>query len=153
MRLSLPQFFTDSYRCMQMDTLVMNLLPRRVPRLANVSEHSDAMLSRYPPPGARFQKHIDNTARDGRCLTVLLYLNADWKPEWGGSLKLWPLKTGHIQGSLVTTAAQTLSRGGGLEPVELLPITGRLAMFYSDRVLHEVKCISPERFVYRGCCQ
>ncbi len=120
-----------------MDTLVMNLLPRRVPRLAHVSEHSDAMLSLYPP-SSRFQKHIDNTARDGRCLTVLLYLNVGWKPEWGGELRLWPLKTGQVQGSLVTTAAQTMSRGGDMEPVELLPIAGRLAMFYSDRVLHEV---------------
>ena len=121
-----------------MDTLVMNLLPRRVPRLAHVSEHSDAMLSIYPPPSGRFQKHIDNTARDGRCLTVLLYLNTGWTPEMGGALKLWPLKTGQVEGSLITTAAQTLSRGGGVEPVELPPIAGRLAMFYSDRVLHEV---------------
>eukprot|EP00951_Prasinocladus_malaysianus_P009703 scaffold70816_cov44-Prasinocladus_malaysianus.AAC.1 len=121
-----------------MDTLVMNLLPRRVPRLAHVSEHSDAMLSIYPPPGSRFQKHIDNTARDGRCLTVLLYLNPTWNPEWGGELRLWPLKTGDVRGSLITTAAQTLSRGEGAEPVDLLPYSGRLAMFYSDRVLHEV---------------
>jgi len=122
----------------RMDTLIMNLLPRRVPRLAHISEHSDAMLSIYPPPSGRFQKHIDNTARDGRCLTVLLYLNVGWKPEMGGALKLWPLKTGQVEGSLITTAAQTLSRGAGVEPVELLPIAGRLAMFYSDRVLHEV---------------
>eukprot|EP00873_Tetraselmis_striata_P043355 jgi/Tetstr1/463619/TSEL_008481.t1 len=122
----------------RMDTLVMSLLPRRVPRLAHVSEHSDAMLSLYPPPSGRFQKHIDNTARDGRCLTVLLYLNPGWEAASGGALRLWPLQTGHVQGSLITTAAQTLSRGEGAEPVDLLPVAGRLAMFYSDRVLHEV---------------
>lgn len=49
------------------------------------------MLSVYDGNGARFQRHIDNTARDGRRLTVLCYLNADWKMEDGGALQIFPI--------------------------------------------------------------
>ncbi len=39
---------------------------------------SDVMLAIYPGGGARFAKHIDNTANDGRRLTLLCYLNPNW---------------------------------------------------------------------------
>ena len=65
-------------------------LSTRVPRLKNVRARSDAMIGVYDGDGARFQRHIDNTARDGRRLTVLCYLNADWKMEDGGALEIYP---------------------------------------------------------------
>jgi Rps23 Pro-64 3,4-dihydroxylase Tpa1-like proline 4-hydroxylase len=46
------------------------------------------MIAKYSGDGARFQKHVDNTAEDGRRLTLLMYMNADWKQEEGGALRL-----------------------------------------------------------------
>merc|ERR1712032_546481 len=57
-----------------LDDFVLQHLARHCPMLAGVVERSDAMLATYEG-GARFVKHIDNTNRDGRCLTALLYLN------------------------------------------------------------------------------
>ena len=54
-----------------MDLLVMGCLSQHVDSLANINERTDAMLAVYPGKAARFTKHIDNTARDGRRLTVL----------------------------------------------------------------------------------
>ena len=42
------------------------------------------MLAVYPGGGTRFQRHIDNTAADGRRLTVLCYLNPGWDSASGG---------------------------------------------------------------------
>jgi hypoxia-inducible factor (prolyl hydroxylase) len=53
-----------------MDQLVLGELKKRVPRLARIKDRTDPMLAVYPGGGARFQKHVDNTARDGRRLTV-----------------------------------------------------------------------------------
>jgi len=46
------------------------------------------MLAIYPGGGSRFQKHVDNTARDGRRLTVLCYLNEAWDDANGGQLRV-----------------------------------------------------------------
>lgn len=45
------------------------------------------------PPGGRFDVHVDrNTTYSGgltRRLALLIYLNKDWKHEYGGQLELW----------------------------------------------------------------
>ena len=100
------------------DKLVVSELSKRVPeKLRNVSERSDPMLSIYPAVGARFQKHVDNTAEDGRALTVLCYLNDSWESSMGGQLRVF-----NKQGNAV----------------DVCPSGGRLAMFYADEVPHEV---------------
>eukprot|EP00622_Pseudochattonella_farcimen_P007256 FR743197.1.p2 GENE.FR743197.1~~FR743197.1.p2 ORF type:complete len:139 (+),score=14.88 FR743197.1:29-445(+) len=65
----------------------------------------------------RFQKHVDNTARDGRRLTVLCYLNPDWDPQDGGKLRVLEC---------------------GSSAVDVAPVGGRLAIFYADKMPHEV---------------
>ena len=65
-------------------------LSKRIPRLKHVHTRSDAMLAVYDGNGARFQRHIDNTAHDGRRLTVLCYLNPGWRMEDGGALEIFP---------------------------------------------------------------
>ena len=70
----------------------------------------------YPGRGSRFARHIDNTAGDGRRLTVLCYLNPSWSAKQGGALRLWP--------------------PDGSSPVDVLPTCGRLALFYSKTVPH-----------------
>merc|ERR1712173_352321 len=68
-----------------LDALVLGL--REAPtaphgaRCSHLENRSDAMLAVYPASGARFQRHVDNTAGDGRRLTVLCYLNESWGTE------------------------------------------------------------------------
>ena len=102
------------------DILIKQELPKLVPELDGVDAggRSDAMLAIYPPQ-ARFQKHIDNTANDGRRLTLLCYLNpGDWAKEKGGALRLFSPQC--------------------KDPVDVLPLCGRVAFFWSKTVAHEV---------------
>eukprot|EP00397_Hematodinium_sp_SG-2012_P016093 GEMP01016410.1.p1 GENE.GEMP01016410.1~~GEMP01016410.1.p1 ORF type:complete len:677 (+),score=129.33 GEMP01016410.1:482-2512(+) len=100
----------------QMDQFVLDFLaPTCCPGLI---ERSDAMLAVYPPNGARFQKHIDNTMRDGRKLTVMTYFNEQWDAEKGGNLIVYHPEEGAIR-------------------VE--PIAGRIVMFWSDKSKHAVE--------------
>jgi len=48
------------------------------------------MVACYPGQGSHYVKHVDNPNRDGRCITVIYYLNPDWRPETdGGALKIY----------------------------------------------------------------
>ena len=110
-----------------MDALVA-ALSRKVDRLSgvDVGMKSDCMLAVYPGGKARFQRHVDNTAGDGRRLTVLVYLNGKaWRKGSGGALRVHP--------------------EGTPRAVDLYPEGGRLAMFYADQVPHEVRPTDEER--------
>lgn len=100
-----------------LDMLVMGELSSRVAGLEGIQERTDAMLAIYPGSGARFQRHVDNTKRDGRRLTVLCYLNSEWAEEAGGALRVHP------------------EHG---DAVDIAPLAGRVAMFYADEMPHEV---------------
>eukprot|EP00753_Platysulcus_tardus_P006720 PLAT14492.1.p1 GENE.PLAT14492.1~~PLAT14492.1.p1 ORF type:complete len:353 (+),score=130.45 PLAT14492.1:78-1136(+) len=79
---------------------------------------SGAMLACYPGGGARYVKHIDNPGGlDGRKVTMLYYLNCDWKPEDGGALRIHRQKRA---------------------AVDVAPIGDRLLLFWSQLVVHEV---------------
>ena len=99
------------------DAFVLQILAPKVPHLADVSSRSDGMLAIYPGDGSRFQAHVDNTTQDGRRLTVLCYLNSDWDEAKGGALRVHPTSG----------------------PRDILPKAGRLAMFFSDSMKHEVR--------------
>lgn len=74
-------------------------------------------LALYPGEGARYARHLDALPGDkNRVMTAILYLNPDWTPEQGGLLRAW-----EPQG-----------------PVELEPRGGRLVVFRSEAVPHEV---------------
>ncbi|CAE8590942.1 unnamed protein product [Polarella glacialis] len=101
-----------------MDALVLGL--KEAPntgRCANLADRSDAMLAVYPETGARFQRHVDNTAGDGRRLTFLCYMNEEWGATDGGELCVHPT---------------------GSQPVLVAPAAGRLALFFADAMPHEV---------------
>ena len=101
-----------------MDGLVQAL--REAPtagRCSNLADRSDAMLAVYPETGARFQRHVDNTAGDGRRLTCVCYMNDSWHPEDGGELCL------HPPGSSAASVA---------------PLAGRIVLFHADTLPHEV---------------
>ena len=103
------------------DKLVLDELSRRAPRLASLADRTHAMLAEYPGRGSRFVRHVDNTGRDGRRLTVLCYLNPDYVGEHGGALKVYP--EDDVDGE----------RGE-----EVAPAGGVITMFYADQIPHEV---------------
>lgn len=81
------------------------------------------------PIGTRYQRHLDQFKTDDhRKLSVICYLNPDWKPEHGGQLRL------HLE------------RG----PYDILPEAGTLAIFRSDLIEHEVLPATRERYSLTG---
>ena len=83
-----------------------------------IEGRTKVMVAFYPGEGSGYVKHIDNPDRDGRCLTVLYYLNKSWKENDGGKLRLY-----RDDGSVV----------------DIEPMLDRLLLFWSDeRCPHEV---------------
>ncbi|NOJ96302.1 2OG-Fe(II) oxygenase [Corallococcus coralloides] len=79
----------------------------------------DLQLACFPGGGARYARHRDAfPGQSNRRLTAIWYANADWKPEHGGVLRLFPEDTG--------------------APVEVAPVLDRLVVFLSERLEHEV---------------
>ena len=114
----------DAMRSMlrAIDELVLDHLARACPkRLGGLADRTHAMLAEYPGRGSRFVRHVDNTGRDGRRLTVLCYLNPDYTGEHGGALKVYDADD-----------------ADGTRGVEVAPAAGTIAMFYADEVPHEV---------------
>jgi SM-20-related protein len=81
------------------------------------------------PPGAFYQKHLDrfNNA-DERVISCTLYLNENWKAEFGGHLRLY------------------LSD----RSFEVLPEAGTCVLFRSDKFFHEVLPATEARFSLTG---
>ncbi len=77
------------------------------------------------PPGTHYEKHIDQFhGKNNRLISVLIYLNEDWKPKNGGELKIY--------------------RSDG-EELLIAPLAKRLVMFRSDTVEHEVMVTNAPR--------
>jgi hypothetical protein len=53
----------------------------------------DAVVDEFPEPNGQWRQFDDPRQKFGgavdRRVNVLLYLNRDWQPEWGGQLELW----------------------------------------------------------------
>lgn len=85
------------------------------------------------PPGSFYRRHLDRfegTAQ--RKVSVILYLNADWREEYGGELRLFLDHT---------------ERGAY---IDVVPRAGTLACFLSDRFYHEVRPATRERLSVTG---
>jgi SM-20-related protein len=69
------------------------------------------------PQGSYYKRHLDQFKKDDhRKLSVICYLNENWKEEEGGQLRIYlPEK-----------------------PIDVLPLAGRLVCFRSDLLEHEV---------------
>ena len=76
------------------------------------------------PPGSFYKRHLDQFKQDDhRKLSVICYLNNDWKEEHGGQLRM------HIDQRIH----------------DFLPTAGRLVCFRSDEIEHEVLPATRER--------
>jgi SM-20-related protein len=81
------------------------------------------------PAGSYYKRHLDQFKKDDhRKLSVICYLNNDWKEEHGGQLRM------HLPDG---------SR-------EVLPVAGRLVCFRSDQIEHEVLPATRERLSLTG---
>ncbi len=80
------------------------------------------------PVGTYYKRHLDRFRTDShRKLSVICYLNDNWKAQEGGELVLFPAEKA---------------------PERIVPIGGRLICFESDQLEHEVlPAIRPRRSI------
>jgi SM-20-related protein len=85
-------------------------------------------LAAYPP-GSFYKRHLDQfKSDDHRRISVITYLNQNWKDEEGGQLRMY-LESGHL---------------------DFLPNAGRMICFRSDKIDHEVLPATRERLSITG---
>jgi SM-20-related protein len=85
-------------------------------------------LTSYPI-GSYYQRHIDQfRSVDHRKISVILYLNNDWKPEHGGQLRVYKSDS----------------------KIDIFPISGSLVCMRSDLIEHEVLPALRERLSITG---
>jgi SM-20-related protein len=85
-------------------------------------------LTSYPI-GSYYHRHIDQfRSEDHRKISVILYLNNDWKPEHGGQLRVYQSDN----------------------KIDIFPISGRLVCMRSDLIEHEVLPALRERLSITG---
>ncbi len=86
----------------------------------------------YYPIGGFYQAHLDRFSNDdARTLSMVLYLNEDWKDSDGGELRIYP-------------------KDQNLSPIQITPLGGRLICFWSAEILHEVLPAKHPRFSFAG---
>lgn len=86
------------------------------------------------PPGTFYKRHLDTFQNDSRRkLSMVCYLNdEDWLREYGGELTLYHTNEG------VETA------------LDIYPVQGRMVIFESQILEHEVKPVKQERLSITG---
>jgi len=81
------------------------------------------------PPGSYYKRHLDQFKKDDhRRLSVICYLNEDWKEEEGGQLRIYQSE----------------------KFIDVLPAAGRLVCFRSDQLEHEVLPATRSRLSITG---
>jgi len=90
----------------------------------------NAKLAVTSPGGSKYPLHIDNpqgvSVGDTRKLTCILYLNPDYQEDDGGELRIF-----------------LEEEDGTMGTVDLTPEGGRLLLFWSDEIPHEVLPTAP----------
>lgn len=88
----------------------------------------------YYPEGTFYKRHLDQfKSDDHRRISFVLYLNTEWQPGDGGELRLY-----------------LPNAEGGEDIVDVQPTAGRLALFRSDIIEHEVLRANKERYSITG---
>ncbi|EEY53299.1 uncharacterized protein PITG_06940 [Phytophthora infestans T30-4] len=72
-----------------------------------------------------FPMHFDTYGGDGKCVTAVLYLNEEWKPEDGGEIVLYPFPKSRVV---------------------VQPRFGELVLFSSQQMLHRVMPATKPRY-------
>ena len=86
------------------------------------------------PEGTFYKRHLDTFQNDGRRkLSMVCYLNEDnWKPENGGELAIYTQENGMEQ------------------EIDIYPLPGRIVIFESQELEHEVKTVHVPRLSITG---
>jgi SM-20-related protein len=89
----------------------------------------EAHIAHYPP-GTGYARHLDRFRDDdARVISSVLYLNPAWEPAHAGELRLFP---------------------DGEPPVDVAPCAGRLVLFLSGELEHEVLPTQVDRYSIAG---
>jgi len=121
--------------------MYMSILLQTLPELLNSTDCGDfglsvssfnAKLAITSPGGSVYPLHIDNpqgiSSGDTRKLTCIIYMNPDYQYGDGGELRIFCGK--QIEGE----------KG---EVVDIIPDGGRMILFWSDEIPHEVLPTAP----------
>ena len=83
------------------------------------------------PEGTYYKRHLDTFQNDSRRkLSIVCYLNdEDWKPEYGGELTIYL---------------------DNKPPLDIYPVQGRMVIFESQILEHEVKPVKKRRLSITG---
>ena len=86
------------------------------------------------PEGTFYKRHLDTFQNDGRRkLSMVCYLNnEDWKPENGGELAIYTQENGEEK------------------QIDIFPLAGRVVIFESQELEHEVKPVRVPRLSITG---
>ena len=92
------------------------------------------------PPGTGYSRHLDRLkdAPDERFISFVLYLNCDWSKEHGGELRVF------------TENLDPKTKALFGDHYDIAPLVGRLALFRSDLVWHQVLATSRNRLSITG---
>ena len=91
----------------------------------------EAHFAHYPP-GAFYRRHVDSfRGAANRMLSTVSYLNTDWQPGDGGELVLY-------------------GPDGPAELARIAPQAGRLVIFLSEEIPHEVLPARRDRYSIAG---
>lgn len=108
----------------QRDTELLDLFELFDETASNLKSQLFLSISDYEfhfalyPPETRYEKHVDQfQGNSNRMISMLIYLNENWKPGDGGELKIYQENE---------------------EDILVEPLARRLVMFKSDSVAHEV---------------
>ena len=83
------------------------------------------------PPGGFYKRHLDQfRGRNNRQVSLVCFLNQDWREEDGGYLRLYP--------------------GGAGETHDIAPLAGTLVLFLAARIPHEVLETGKQRLSIAG---
>jgi hypothetical protein len=108
------------------------------PELSNAS--FNAKLAVTLPGGSTYPLHVDNpqglAANDTRKLTCILYLNPEYQAERGDG--------GELRLIVVSDDDDKEENGQTTHPVDLTPEGGRMVLFWSDEIPHEVLPTAPD---------
>lgn len=109
----------------------------------------NAKLAVTSPGGSVYPLHIDNpqglSAGDTRRLTCILYMNPEYQDGDGGELRIFcgggssTITANNTDGSSSITG-ETKKRG---DVVDITPDGGRMVLFWSDEIPHEVLPTAP----------